>query len=138
MNPKYTIKNFRIFEENGATIELAPITILTGENSSGKSSIIESILLLNDCISEAKEDITSERHFFLNSYFLNFTKKPASILGKFENVVNNKSLTKEITYEYEFHSNIVNSILKASLSFKQIQKDKLNDGFLSRFTISKH
>ena len=37
MNTKYTIKNFRVFDSYGATIDLKPLTILTGCNSSGKS-----------------------------------------------------------------------------------------------------
>ena len=36
MNTKFSIKNFRVFDENGVDIELAPITILTGKNSAGK------------------------------------------------------------------------------------------------------
>ena len=38
MNNTYTIKNFRVFDEKGATLSIKPITILTGCNSSGKSS----------------------------------------------------------------------------------------------------
>lgn len=48
MNTKYTIKNFRVFDSDGATFELNPITILTGCNSSGKSSLVKSLMLLGD------------------------------------------------------------------------------------------
>ena len=46
MNIHYKLKNFRVFGEKGAEIDIAPITILTGCNSSGKSSITKSLLLL--------------------------------------------------------------------------------------------
>ena len=46
MNIVYTIKNFRVFDKNGATMPIKPLTILTGCNSSGKSSIVKSFHLL--------------------------------------------------------------------------------------------
>ena len=57
MNAKYTLKNFRVFDEQGATFELAPVTILTGCNSSGKSSITKSLMLLNPLMSKYKQSI---------------------------------------------------------------------------------
>ena len=36
-NPIFSIKNFRSFGNDGADFELAPITVLTGCNSAGKS-----------------------------------------------------------------------------------------------------
>ena len=50
MKTKYTIKNFRVFDEKGVTVDIKPITILTGCNSSGKSSIVKSMVLLNTYI----------------------------------------------------------------------------------------
>ena len=47
MRTEYTIKNFRAFDENGVTVKFSPITILTGTNSSGKSSIVKSMVLLD-------------------------------------------------------------------------------------------
>ena len=44
---KITIRNFRKVKETW-DIELAPITFFTGTNNSGKSTILKSILLLND------------------------------------------------------------------------------------------
>ena len=44
---KLILKNFKVFKEE-TSLELAPITILTGKNSSGKSSIMKALLLLAD------------------------------------------------------------------------------------------
>ncbi len=41
------VKNFRVFKEE-TTFNLAPITVLTGPNNSGKSSLIKIIKLLNE------------------------------------------------------------------------------------------
>lgn len=41
----FSLENFRLFKEK-TSFDLAPITILTGTNSSGKSSLIKAILLL--------------------------------------------------------------------------------------------
>ena len=46
MNTNLGIKNFRIFDEKGAEIHLRPLTVLTGCNSSGKSSIVKALILL--------------------------------------------------------------------------------------------
>ena len=43
---KYTVKNFKIFDEKGVTFDIAPITMLTGCNSSGKSSLVKSMTVL--------------------------------------------------------------------------------------------
>lgn len=61
MNTKYTIKNFRIFDEDGETIDLKPITILTGCNSSGKSSIVKSLTMQCDYFAALKQDILKEK-----------------------------------------------------------------------------
>ena len=47
MNNKLIIKNFRVFDDNGVIIDIKPMTILTGCNSSGKSSIVKAAFLLN-------------------------------------------------------------------------------------------
>jgi predicted ATPase len=56
MNKIY-LKNFRLFKD-WAELDLAPITILTGKNSSGKSSIIKSILLLSDYLENDSNQLT--------------------------------------------------------------------------------
>ena len=44
------IQNFRIFDQEGSTFDLAPLTFLTGCNSSGKSSMTKALLLLYNFI----------------------------------------------------------------------------------------
>ena len=48
MRTTFGVKNFRVFGDKGVSLNLKPVTILTGENSSGKSSIVKAMLLLRD------------------------------------------------------------------------------------------
>lgn len=57
------LKNFRVFKEM-TEFHLAPLTILSGENSSGKSSIFKTIALLKENESNFREELSfnSETH----------------------------------------------------------------------------
>ena len=100
MITKYTIKNFRVFDENGVSFDLKPLTILTGCNSSGKSSIVKSLLLLCDYLSSLKEDKKNGKKPILTSHELDFMKKPHSKLGRFKKIVNNTSKSENKKKQY--------------------------------------
>lgn len=51
-----TIENFKSFKDP-TRIELAPLTILLGRNNSGKSSIIQSLLLLKQTLADPRADV---------------------------------------------------------------------------------
>jgi len=53
MISEYTITNFKAFSKP-ATIPIKPITLIFGPNSSGKSSIFHSMLMLKQSIEEAR------------------------------------------------------------------------------------
>ena len=53
----YKIKNFRVFNSDGAEFQFAPITALTGCNSSGKSSLTKSLMLLQPFFELIKNDV---------------------------------------------------------------------------------
>ena len=55
MLSKLTIENFKSIKSQ--TFTLKPLTILTGLNSTGKSSIIQSVLLLSKCYSNTNQDL---------------------------------------------------------------------------------
>ena len=112
---KYSIKNFRVFDSEGVTLDIAPITILTGCNSSGKSSIAKSLLLLDSYFSNGRID---------------FTKRPYSHLGDFEKVLNRKSEDGMITIEYSTYSVTYNGEITVRLKFGRDEKDDLHNAFL--------
>lgn len=84
MLTEWTISNFKSFS-GSTTIPLAPITILAGANSSGKSSIIQSILLVKQTLQYAP----SSRPIGLNG--------PLLKLGRFDDIRNVRSKTADIS-----------------------------------------
>jgi len=51
-----TVERFKSFEAR-TRVELAPLTIILGRNNSGKSSLIQSLLLLKQTLSDARPDV---------------------------------------------------------------------------------
>ena len=135
MNTRFTIKNFRVFDENGATIDLKPLTILTGCNSSGKSSIVKALLLLCDFFSSLKTEKEKGQDICLSSHELDFTKKPHNLLGKFSKVVNNKSENKDITFEIQVHSLMLTQDINLELVFSV--NENFFNGYISSISIKK-
>lgn len=86
-NPIFSIKNFRSFGEEGADFELAPITVLTGCNSAGKSSLVKALLLLSRQIMNNNET----KH--INTGEVRFYQEPnISVDGRLELASNNLDL----------------------------------------------
>lgn len=134
MNTRFTIKNFRVFDENGATIDLKPLTILTGCNSSGKSSIVKALLLLCDFFSSLKTEKEKGKDIGLSSHGLDFTKKPHNLLGKSSKVVNNKSEKKDISFEIQVHSLMLTQDVNLELVFSC---DDFFNGYISSISVKK-
>lgn len=136
MKTKLNIKNFRIFDEDGAIFEINPITILTGCNSSGKSSMVKAVMLLNSFLSQIKKDIENGNEVDLRKYKLDFTQYPMNLLGRFDKVVNNRSESRKITIEYTVYSLIISKDVNVKLVFSANKNDDLNNGYLENITIS--
>ena len=111
------------------------MTILTGCNSSGKSSIVKALLLLCDYFSSLKTEKENGKKIVLSSYELDFTKKPHNLLGKISKVVNNKSEEKNITFEIQVHSLMLTQDVNVELVFS-FDKDYFN-GYISSISIKK-
>lgn len=132
MNTKLTIKNFRVFDENGVTVDLKPITVLTGCNSSGKSSVVKAALMLNDVLRQLK-DFNLDTN--INEIKIDFTKYPNNLLGRFDKVLNNSKLGK-ITIEYTVYSYMISKDVTVSLEFVADMEGKLNNARLDNFKVS--
>lgn len=87
MITKLYLSNFRRISKS--ELELAPITILTGANNSGKSSILYSLLTLRNVVSNANQPLDS----LFNFVFLN--------LGGFKEVVSLKDEDRTIRIRIE-------------------------------------
>jgi AAA15 family ATPase/GTPase len=136
MKTRLNIKNFRIFDEDGAIFEINPITILTGCNSSGKSSMVKAVMLLNSFLGQIKKDIENGNEVDFSKYKLDFTQYPMNLLGRFDKVVNNRSESRKITIEYTVYSLIISKDVNVKLVFSANENDDLNNGYLENINIS--
>jgi AAA15 family ATPase/GTPase len=99
------LDNFRIYSQT-ANIKLAPLTILTGPNSSGKSTIPRSLLLMKN----------------LNTKVLPFRLRLDSgkdPFGSFDMIANNRSDSNRISLGYDLHNIILGENLRIVFTFKK-------------------
>lgn len=134
-NNKFGLKNFRVFDDNGAEFEIAPITILTGCNSSGKSSIIKAMMLLNNFFEQIMVDFKKGNVQALDNYHLNFINEIHN-LGLFANAKNKFSKTDVITFSFSKFSFLINSDLYISISFVNDKDSKTQSGKLQAIIIN--
>jgi len=116
-NPIFSLRNFRSFGENGANFELAPITVLTGCNSAGKSTLVKALMLLSE---ENPSDLK------LSSRNL--------CLGGYKTVANKNG---EIVFSYRIWSSDLQEDLVVTRCFRLKQKDVLNEGTLYSLIVKK-
>ena len=135
MNTKYTIKNFRVFDSEGAEIKLNPLTFITGCNSSGKSSIVKSLLLLCDYLSQLKEDKENGKEVKPTAHKLDFAKKPHNLLGKFSKVVNEKATDNVVTMAIQVHSLMLMQDVELELSFGIDENDNMSNGYIKSIVV---
>ena len=135
MNTKYKIKNFRVFDSEGAEIKLNPLTFITGCNSSGKSSIVKSLLLLCDYLSQLKEDKENGKEVKPTAHKLDFAKKPHNLLGKFSKVVNEKATDNVVTMAIQVHSLMLMQDVELELSFGIDENDNMSNGYIKSIVV---
>ena len=84
-----SFKNYKAF--SSGSLELKPITILLGSNSSGKSSLLQLFLLIEQTMNNPEP---YESALKLNGRFIN--------LGEDENLIKDKDLSKTLNIEFSF------------------------------------
>ena len=87
-----SLENFKGFKKLHE-LKVKPITILCGTNSCGKTSILQSILLLKQTL----ESQDPNQILLLNGRFVN--------LGSFENIIFEKNLDNPLVFEFTFKLN---------------------------------
>ena len=136
MKTSLNIKNFRVFDENGVSFDFNPITVLTGSNSSGKSSVVKAIFLLNSFLAQIKRAIANRNAIELDKYKLDFTTYPNNLLGRFDKVVNGKSNNKTISLGFSVYSLMLSKEVNVNLVFSADENDVLNNAFLESLEMS--
>lgn len=133
-NPIFSLKNFRSFGEQGADFELAPITVLTGCNSAGKSSLVKALMLLaKNAKGESMVDLGGKRN--LPSLDL----KASSVdlkLGGYNRIVNTLKGGGNIELSYTIWSSFLHEEVICRRIYK-VKEAVLNDGALKSFSIEK-
>lgn len=125
-NPIFSIKNFRSFGEDGADFELAPITVLTGCNSAGKSSLVKALMLLSE-IPHTKDYIETSLKLYKKEFGL----------GSLKNVLNKSSQNKILDFSYKAWSNHLQEDVIVQRTFFGYKNDELNDARLDNLIVHK-
>ena len=117
MLTEITLENFRCFREQ-QTARLAPLTLLVGENSTGKTSFLALVRILAE-LSTATEPP-------------NF-KRPPFDLGSFEEIVHRRK--RRLEEVAEFRGGLKATLEEPSLSASKWSKMQLNVTFVSQGTV---
>lgn len=148
MNKDYYIKNFKVFDEEESYIDIRPITILTGCNNSGKSSIVKSLCLLNDFCRQADKCLSKSEIQDLSKIVLDFHKRPNDIMGSFSKVIHKTEpsdgvednaeakSSKTFSLKANAYSNYFLQNMFVELTFSNHEGDHLDNGYLRKIEIS--
>ncbi len=135
METKYTVKNFRKFNHDGASVRFSPITILTGANSSGKSSIVKSLVIFEEYLRKVIGNFRNTGDFTPYRYSLDFTSSLFG-LGRYSATFNKTADKNEcMSFEYSVKSSLLCEEIYVEYSFVQDKCDKLDNGKLSDLII---
>jgi len=110
MIKEYQISNFKPFAD-AATIPIRPITLIFGANSSGKSSILQSLLMLKQTIENTRDS---------NSVLL--AKGSLVDLGSFREFINGHDTNKTFSFKMTFSS--PNDLWEADEEILDVNIDK--------------
>lgn len=135
MNTYYTIKNFRVYNQEGQTFKMSPITVLTGCNSSGKSSLVKSQLLLRDFMRKIHEGL-DKGNCRPDLYHLKLMGNETK-LGAFNSVKNHDSEDgSKISFSYEVSVPEIGKPVLVTYEFVEDKNDIFRNGILSHIRIS--
>ncbi len=133
-NNKFTAKNFRIFDETGTSFIFKPITLLTGQNGSGKSSLTKAIMLMHDFFTSTNQN---KEDFNPSSIELDFTR-PSLKLGGFNVEKNYHSSSDVMSFQYSVRPKVAAYLsFDVEYFFKSTNDDDslYNNGLFDRLTI---
>lgn len=112
---KWKLNNFKSIS-NEQEFTFRPLTIFTGANSSGKSTVLQSILL----ITQTLQDPISSRSIVLNGGIKKF--------GSYDDIVNNKDISKNIKFGFEISpaEDFIDDLNIGAVRLFQLESTKCN------------
>ncbi len=122
---KFGVGNFRVFQEL-EELKLAPITVFTGTNNSGKSSFIKGLLLVRDNIINDSHNNNS----FFDMEKLDFTigEHKTGDFARSKNISSNK---KEISFTLPFFFDEIADEMTLKLNYVLDNSNQLKNGKLT-------
>ena len=127
MKTEFGIKNFKIFDENGVKINFNPITILTGTNGSGKSSITKALVILQDYMKRLNDAL--ERGRDIGAVPFELSNAQHLIGASYCDSINRDSDSDLMTFSYK--SNLFYSskyVMEVSITFQPSHNDSYYKG----------
>ena len=139
------LENYKCFKDE--TIDIAPLTVLCGVNSSGKSSILKSLLMMKQTVEKDTpyNKLAFSGKYVDNGYFddiinitckdncnSSFTISNVFVLNNFNGIENRQDIAsfKELKKMYYFIKNINSFEISHSVTVKKITKEQKTNPFL--------
>ena len=133
---KYKVQNFRVLNQEGFEFDLSkPITFLTGCNSSGKSSLVKSLLVLNNYMEGLREDYKKTNDFDLLKHTLGLGKT-AYQLGNYKSVLHRGETDGLLHFSYTIQPKQTLIPFTVEYIFAESEDDALNDASLKQLIIT--
>lgn len=126
----FGLENFRVFKDK-TDFEFRPITILTGTNSSGKSSLTKGIMLMQQCFKN--NDINNIS--LSNLEYLRFNDRN-QILGNFDTIRNRYSDKEDVVVSLPFRWWGIVDKMTLSLTYQKDGDSQNGDAVLQKLTIA--
>lgn len=126
------LRNFRKIGREGSVVSFSPVTIFTGCNSAGKSTVAKAMILMDSYLSDIRSNNINLIDIPLD--FSNIGK-----LGTFDSVLNVNSKEKgidEIVLGYEWESPVFVENMQAYFTFTKKEGDQLGNGWLKKLSIA--
>lgn len=128
MITEFTLKNFKSFSKE-QTLNLSPITLIYGPNSSGKSSIIQALMMLKQTIiSKEKEGelVTTGNDIKLGTFDALVHGQDDSLEMSFQIKYHNQNNAKEFKEKHSYNLLFANSDIRSiSVNVKKIEDKAL-------------
>ena len=131
---QFTPRNFRIFTKDGSEFYFKPITFLTGSNSSGKTSLVKAILVVQHYIETLRNRWSINGSFDPAKVNLNLSSMNLK-LGSYSSCINKFSEDDMVSFCYEVSSDIAPYYFEVSLSFNKSPKDNGMEGELASIEV---
>ena len=112
---KIGVKNFRLFKEK-VEFDLSPLTIFTGPNNSGKSTLNKLIMFLSSCFDTGYYAEIGE--VYINSFEnLSFSEYLKNKIGDFKQNLNKNSNNETMELYFTFEDSIINGEINVNLAY---------------------